>query len=100
MIDLDWTDEDRILWERTFAEDHVKRGLLKILLECLPTGARPIEPGLDLKEISSQAHAFLQGQVAFYEKIDSLKIHQVAKPLPKPFQAPLLKKPADLDDPT
>lgn len=98
MIDIPWTEDDRQKLERTLAEDHMQKLLNRLHLACLPSSKQIAAPGLDLKELASQAHAFSQGQVSLLEKIEEHLPKNSVKPLPKPFQAPKLKEPDDLND--
>lgn len=83
---IDWTDDDKKKWEATWSEPHMKLGLLRLKLACLPESALTIAPGMDLKEIASQSDAFTKGKVSMFAEIESMKPTKTAKPLPPPFQ--------------
>lgn len=99
MIGTDWTDKDRSALEGTLREEHIQKLLLRLQLQSLPSSKEVIhQSGLDLKEMASQAHAFIRGRVSILESIDEHLPVQIPKPLGKPFQAPKLPEPPDLRD--
>lgn len=99
MIEVPWTPEDAIALEKTLKEEHMQHLLLILHLACMPSSQQVAEPGLDVKEIASQSHAFAQGQVKMLEIIDAHLPRPATKTIGKPFQAPKLKEPPDLRDP-
>lgn len=86
-MNIDWTDEDRLAWEKTWKEPHMQLALIHLKLACLPdTGGAVVAANINNQEIAAQAYAFLQGKASMIEEIDKLKPQRIAKPLPAPFQ--------------
>ncbi len=89
-MNLNWTEEDRKAWEKTWKEPHMQLGLLLLKLSVRPDAVSQLPPGIDVRETASQSYAYLQGMEAMLGEIDRLNPKITAKPLPQPF---LTKRP-------
>lgn len=86
---IEWTEEDRALWQRTWDEPHMKKGLLKLKLSTVvPAESPAVAPGVDLNQLQGHSYSHAQGQSKLLEEIEKMKQIQTHKPLPPPFQAP------------
>lgn len=87
MTFLDWTEEDRKNWERSWNADHMQKGLMRLKLSCVPNGsATPVVAGVDVGELASQSYAHLQGKASMFTEIEALMPIQRPKDIGKPFQ--------------
>lgn len=83
---LIWTDEDRINWARSWHEPHMEKGLLMLKLSCVPKGdPTPVVPGVDMRELASQAHAHGEGRASMFKEIADLMPQMKPKDIGRPF---------------